>query len=136
MATRREYLASLNPPLAKPNSRGRFSLAAKAELVRAKDAGMKFDDDGGAGSEEPAPHIEQTPYVPPPIISKPKIRDIKRVIGYTEEGYKVASDVCFKCSEHVTRCNCRGGIYPSKIVVRWDAESEEYGQTLDSPVRV
>jgi len=44
MTTQREYLCSLNPPLAKP-SRGRFSQAAKDALAAARATGMTFDDD-------------------------------------------------------------------------------------------
>lgn len=44
MGTRREYLASLTPPLAKANSRGRLSAAAHAAIDEAVKNGMTFTD--------------------------------------------------------------------------------------------
>lgn len=131
MPTKREYLVSKG--LAKPG-RGRFSREAVAALERARQDGTVFDDeDGSAGPEEgPAP----TPYIPPRIRDYPIKRDIKRVIGYTSGGSKVSSDICFKCSLHVKRCACTGGITASPIVARWDEESEPYGRPIDIPVLV
>jgi hypothetical protein len=130
MATKREYLVSKG--LAKP-TRGRFNKAALAELERARQDGMTFDDDEGVGSEESEPAPPPQPYVKPEIYSPPVRRDIDSVIGYTDEGAKVVSDVCFFCCQHVTRCDCREGIVPSPIVTRWDPESEPYGAPLTSP---
>jgi hypothetical protein len=137
MQTEREYLASLTPPLAISGARGRFSKAAKAELVRARAAGMVFQEkvttasthtDSDASVSIP----RDTPVVYPPIKSKPKIRKIKNVKGRTKEGYLVSSDVCFKCCEHVQRCDCKAGIYPSSIVEYWEPDSSEFG--IDLPV--
>lgn len=134
--SKREYLASLTPPLAKPPpSRGRFSRAAEAELVRARAGGMVFSDDESkprVTEDTPAP----VPYVPPKVKSKPVVRDIKRVTGFTEEGYEVASDLCMACHEHVSRCDCPKGIKASSIVVRWSEESAPYGAPIDQPVPV
>ena len=44
MGTRRDYLASLTPPLAKANSRGRLSAAAHAAIDEAVKNGMTFTD--------------------------------------------------------------------------------------------
>jgi len=43
MATKREYLASLTPPLAKNPGRGKFSTAAHEALAKAESEGMTFD---------------------------------------------------------------------------------------------
>ena len=52
----RAYLASLTPPLAKENSRGRFSREAKAALVEARSNGVTFgsEDDSQGNSLAPA----------------------------------------------------------------------------------
>lgn len=130
MATKREYLVSKG--LAKP-TRGRFNKAALAELERARQDGMTFDDDEGVGSEDSEPAPLPEPYVPAPVYSKPVVRDIQSVTGFTAEGAKVVSDVCFFCCEHVTRCDCRNGIHASPIVVRWADESIPYGEPLTNP---
>lgn len=135
--SKREYLAGLNPPLAKPPpARGRFSRAALAELARAEAAGMSFSD--GVSSEKAAvsSNDEPAPYVPAKIYSKPVVRDIDKVTGYTPEGYLVASSVCMKCCEHVSRCDCYDGIHASKIVARWSDESAQYGAPIDQLARV
>jgi hypothetical protein len=132
MPTKREYLISKD--LARPG-RGRFSREAVAELERARQSGMTFDDEGGAGSAdaEPAPSLpEYSP--PPPIKNYPVLRDLQYVEGYTEEGHKVQSGVCFKCGLHVSRCPCSAGITASKITARWDPEFEKYGKPIDTPV--
>lgn len=127
MPTKREYLISKG--LAQPG-RGRFSREAVAALERARQDGVTFDDEGvGSGNPEPAPR-------PRPKVNDPVLRDIQHVTGYTEEGYKVQSGVCFKCSRHVSRCACRAGITASPIVVRWDEDSEEYGRTIDNAVQL
>jgi hypothetical protein len=136
--TEREYLAGLTPPLAIAGARGRFSKAAKAELVRARAAGVIFADKipaKSAPSENDSDFsglVADSPVVYPPIKSKPKIRKIKNVKGRTKEGYLVSSDVCFKCCEHVQRCDCKAGIYPSSIVEYWEPDSSEFG--IDLPV--
>lgn len=45
--TEREFLASLNPPLAKAGARGRFSTAATAALAKARAEGFGFIGDKG-----------------------------------------------------------------------------------------
>jgi hypothetical protein len=134
--TEREYLASLNPPLAIAGARGRFSKAAKAELVRAREAGITFAEKGPVVSKTDGniPKESYEPVVHPPIKSNPIVRDIDAVRGYTEEGYLVESGVCMRCCEHVKRCACRAGITPASIVVRWHEDSEQYG--IDLPVLV
>lgn len=124
MPTKREYLVSKN--LARPG-RGRFSREAVAALERARQEGVIFDDEDGAGSADAEP-------APPsyPKINDPVLRKISHVTGYTEDGYKVQSGVCFKCSAHVSRCACRAGITASPIVARWDEDSEKYGRTIDN----
>jgi hypothetical protein len=53
--TERAYLASLNPPLAKENARGRFSREAKAALVTARDNGITFGEGADSqGNSSPA----------------------------------------------------------------------------------
>ena len=53
-STEREYLASLTPPLAKENSRGRFSREAKAALVDARATGVTFgSEDDSLGNQLP-----------------------------------------------------------------------------------
>ena len=53
-STEREYLASLTPPLAKENSRGRFSREAKAALVEARANGVTFgSEDDSLGDRLP-----------------------------------------------------------------------------------
>ena len=129
----REYLASLTPPLAIPGARGRFSKAAKAELVRARSAGMTFTDGKVSVTISDGEIVdrEREPVVYPPIKSNPKIRDITSIQGYTSERHLVSSGVCFRCCENVARCHCHSGIHPSSIVVEWaDDESKHYGIDL------
>lgn len=53
-SSEREYLASLTPPLAKENSRGRFSKEAKAAIVEARANGVTFgSEDDSLGNPLP-----------------------------------------------------------------------------------
>lgn len=132
MPSKREYLVSKG--LAQPG-RGRFNKAALAELERARSSGTKFDDEKEAGSADADPAgIALSAPGPLVVKSLPKVRDIQHMIGFTDENTLVSSDICFKCSAHVTRCACRGGIYPSPIVTRWDSEYAKYGQDLGSVI--
>lgn len=135
MPSKREYLVSKG--LAQPG-RGRFNKAALAELERARASGVTFDDEKGAGSADADPDSSPgiAPSAPGPlkVVNLPKVRDITHMIGYTEEGTLVSSGICFKCSNHVSRCPCRGGIHPSSIVTRWDSEYAKYGQDLGSVI--
>jgi hypothetical protein len=129
MPTKREYLVSKG--LAK-NTRGRFNREAVAELERARASGMTFDDDenggeSGSSDEEPAP----SPYIPPRVRDYPVVRKLDSVVGFSPEGYRVVSDLCFKCSLHVSRCYCTG-ITPSPAVSRWDKKSAPYGIDLST----
>jgi hypothetical protein len=134
MPTRREYLAGLNPPLAKANSRGRLSKAALSEVARAKASGMSFSDEDGGGSSEPSPSPRSEPAGPVAVMRPdPVLRKIKHVEGFTPEGARVQSGICFKCSAHVSRCACRAGIKASPIVSRWSKASEKYGAPIDRP---
>jgi len=133
--TKRDYLASLTPPLAIPGSRGRFSKAGLAELARARSAGMVFTDDEPSKVEHRAEATEPAPYVPMPIRSKPVLRNIKKVSGFTIEGHLVEQGACMRCTEHVARCDCPQGIAPSRIIVRWSDESAPYGESLAEPAR-
>jgi hypothetical protein len=137
MKSRREYLASLTPPLAKSGVgvRGRFSRVAEAELARARASGMQFSDDKGTEVQDSAVTPEDAPYVPVRGPNEPIVRDIESVIGYTEQGWKVESAHCMRCALHVKRCTCRGGIRPSSIVARWDEASEPYVYPIDLPDR-
>lgn len=128
MPTRREYLSSLNPPLAKAKSRGRLSKAALAEVERARSSGITFSDEKEAGS------LEGEPASPPvaPWPPRPVVRNIKNVSGYTKEGTLVRSDICFRCASHVSRCHCGIGIKASPILTRWDKDSLQYGAPIDA----
>jgi hypothetical protein len=54
-ATERAYLASLNPPLAKENARGRFSREAKAALITARYNVITFGEGADSqGNSSPA----------------------------------------------------------------------------------
>jgi hypothetical protein len=129
MPTKREYLVSKG--LAKAG-RGRFKREAVAELERARQSGITFDDEDGSGSSDPDSAIPLPgDYIPPKIKNYPVVRDLKYVEGYTEEGYKVQSACCFRCGQHVSRCPCSAGITASKIVARWDPEHEKYGKPID-----
>jgi hypothetical protein len=135
MQTERDYLASLDPPLAIAGARGRFSTAAKAELVRARAAGMIFREKGTPASthtdSDASDSIQRDlPVVYAPIKSPPIVRDIGSMKGYTVEGFLVETGVCMKCCQHVNRCPCKAGIAPSSITVRWHKDSKEYGIDL------
>jgi len=149
METQREYLARLG--LAKPGTRGRFSLAAKAELERARLSGMTFSDSTKAVPKKAAKTPKTTnteegefdslipdesPVEYPKIPEKPKLRNIGRVIGYTAEGNKVASDICLSCAHHVNVCSCSGGIEVSPIVATIYPESEPYCKPLANSILV
>jgi len=150
MLSKRDYLASLNPPLAISGARGRFSKAAQAHIARVEADGMKFSDGGGlprpdlsAGRSLPStdldgfPTTEHLPVVYPKLDNDPVIRDLKTIQGYTDTGTLVESGVCFKCTRHVSRCNCSAGIFPSPIVVRWARKIDaEYGMPLDKILAV
>lgn len=53
MVSKREYLAGLNPPLAKFPSRGKFSKDAHAAIAKAEAEGMVFDDPAPVKSDKP-----------------------------------------------------------------------------------
>lgn len=130
MTTRREYLSGLTPPLAGRTSRGRLSKAALAEVERARSNGMTFSDEKdsvGSVIQEPT-----EPSLPPLVRVKPNPvqRKISSVTGYTSEGAKVSSDLCFRCSSHVSRCACKSGIKASHITARWDKDSLQYGTPI------
>lgn len=55
LQTRREYLAGLNPPLAKANSRGRLSKEAHDAINDAVANGVKFKDMPGVAVEGTTP---------------------------------------------------------------------------------
>lgn len=145
MLSKRDYLASLTPPMAIAGARGRFSKAAQAHLVRVEAEGMEFSD--GRGSTEPLPSADHSdlqareivPVIYPKMDNDPVVRDLETIQGYTEptplspDGTLVESGVCFKCTWHVSRCKCRAGISPSPIVSRWAREIDrQYGEVLDS----
>lgn len=134
MQTQREYLSGLNPPLAKPGSRGRFSLAAQSALADARAQGTVFADGKGvvvSTGDDPFPNTDLVPRVYPKLRERPVVRDIKAIQGYTPEGHLVSSGICFKCASHVSRCNCRLGIAASPIVARWTDDHAQYGAPID-----
>jgi hypothetical protein len=132
MPSKREYLISKG--LAQPG-RGRFSREATAELERARQAGVVFSDErAGSAQADPESSVPlPAGWTPPaPVKNYPVLRDLKSMIGYTAEGARVESGICFKCGMHVSRCPCRSGITSSKITARWDPECEKYGKPIDS----
>jgi hypothetical protein len=132
MPTKREYLISKD--LARPG-RGRFSREAVAELESARKSGVVFSDEGPVLADPEASVPLPTGWSPPkPLKDYPVLRNIKSMVGYTEEGYKVESGYCFKCSLHVSRCPCSQGITASKIVATWDPEYEKFGRPIDTPI--
>jgi hypothetical protein len=54
------------------------------------------------------------------------LRESRTLYGLNKEGYKVAFVMCSDCNEHMSYCNCVGGVKaPSQIV-----------RPLDSLVRI
>jgi NAD-dependent dihydropyrimidine dehydrogenase PreA subunit len=125
MTTARDYLASKG--LAIAGARGKFSHAAKAELTRALNEGVTFEDWDGNGrvkavaanprvrneprtitidgevfiEPEPAP---RTPIPPAPI------RREETIIQVIDRfGIKVNLDHCHQCGRCVQKCACRVG---------------------------
>jgi hypothetical protein len=134
MKTRREYLAGLNPPLAKAKARGRLSREATAEIERALESGMKFSDVHGPENDEETYLVtDPGPREYKPLPPQPKQRSIVRMVGFDSDGHKISSDICFKCTYHVTLCSCRAGIYGSSSIARWSKESAKFGAPLDAP---
>jgi len=136
MATKREYLAGLTPPLAKPG-RGRFSAAAKDALAEAEARGVVFDDaaptvktpkvekveSASADSEQ---HGRALPLVEPsrplagPVYGdkfnvRPKVRDVKSMTGQDSEGRDIAFANCARCLSHVAYCRCKNIKAPSYV---------------------
>lgn len=137
MVTQREYLAGLG--LAKPGTRGRFSLAAKAEIARAIADGMSFSDTKRESKNVDDPDgllPDESPIVFPPLPDRPKLRSIDRVIGYTKQGDRVAQAECLRCAYHVNYCSCLGGITLSGIISSVDDASKEYCQPVADSVLV
>lgn len=129
MPNKRDYLVSKG--LAKPG-RGRFSREAVAALERARQQGVVFEGEVRVDSGEPESAL------PPAAVVRddPIVRDIKTVTGYTQEGAKVQSGICFRCSKFVGRCACKLGITASPIVARWDKDSEVHGRPIDTLARI
>ncbi len=119
--TPREYLMSLNPPLAKAG-RGRFSREAKAALEAAIKSGMVFDEPVKATAPvarpRPAPKpdlwtTEGEPALPPepePVVYKPRIdrivRNVESLWAEDPEFGKTEFFTCRNCSMHVKFCKC------------------------------
>lgn len=134
MQTRREYLAGLNPPLAKAKARGRLSREAIAEIERALASGMKFSDlQSPENSEETFLVTDPGPREYKPLPPQPKQRSIDRMVGFDSDGHKIASDICFNCKYHVNLCSCVGGIKGSSSIARWSKKSAKYGAPIDVP---
>lgn len=91
------------PPAARPRS-------SKPKPVSTKHANVQATD--------LKPEIKP---VPKPV----KARKIGKITGYTIEGYKVVSDLCFACNSHVDWCRCPK-ITPSSIVATLDPDSHPY----------
>lgn len=150
MVTKRDWLASLTPPLAKPG-RGRFSREAIAAIAKAESEGMVFDDPAPSkpaprpmpkpstkvpGISEAvaknlpgvtnAPVVNETtepPMIAPEVKPQSLVRDVKSLNGYTKEGWKVNFATCAKCANHVKYCKCSGGPHAPSIVVTLDEGS-------------
>jgi hypothetical protein len=135
MQTQREYLASKG--LAIAGSRGRFSREGKAELERARGAGVEFSDSRMVITEvDEWINPDSLPATFPPLREYPVLRDLSVIQGYSPEGHLVSSGLCFKCARHVSRCPCSQGITASPIVDRWTKEHKKYGAPIDSPSQV
>jgi hypothetical protein len=135
MQTRREYLAGLNPPLAKAKARGRLSREATAEIERAIASGMKFSDvhKNVENGEETLLVTDPGPAVYKPFPPQPEQRSIGRMVGYDSDGHKISSDICFRCKYHVNLCSCPAGIKGSSSIARWSKKSSQYGTPIDVP---
>lgn len=116
----RDYLASLNPPLAIANSRGRFSGAAIAELENQVGQGNTFIDwpkkdivvtKKAATKSKPAQTVSvkavstETPYETPDEIW-PEYVQFGAMIDnkFVETGYR---EVCANCRRSLRWCYCR-----------------------------
>jgi hypothetical protein len=132
MQTQREYLASKG--LAIAGARGRFSREAKAELERVRAEGMEFSDSRVVTAEVDTVNPDSNPVTFPPLREYPVQRDLKAIQGYTAEGHLVSSGLCFRCTQHVSRCPCRAGITASPIVVRWTKKHKKYGAPIDPTI--
>lgn len=148
MPTKREYLASLNPPLAKPG-RGRFSAAAKLALAEAEANGVVFtdvtsltkespesssDDSEHSGPRNSGGRSASTDWKPEPISSlptfptygtkynlEPKVRNVSQVLGKDSEGRDIAFAECARCHSHVNFCHCTAGIKAPAYVAVFDS---------------
>jgi hypothetical protein len=129
MATQREYLAGLNPPLAKLG-RGKFSKEAHAALAEAIANGVTFDEPAYkiAKVKEVATEGAEAPsQLPRPVraverayqISPQKrVRQVKCMYGEDSSGHVVGFALCQRCTYHVSLCSCKSGPKPPSIVVK------------------
>ena len=123
MQTMREYLAGLNPPLAKMG-RGRFSAAAKAEIEKQLAAGMQFSDSPGNSApvktkKDSAPKKEKKPASVSGSFGDTPDKIWHNAQWYVEEnGKKIplsGIEVCRTCGYSLDYQACRIPTYPSVI---------------------
>jgi hypothetical protein len=129
MATKREYLAGLNPPLAKLG-RGKFSKEAHEALAAAEAAGVTFDEPSYkiAKVKEVATEGAEAPsQLPRPVraverayqISPQKrVRQVKCMYGEDSSGHVIGFALCQRCTYHVSLCSCKSGPKPPSVVVK------------------
>lgn len=126
MTTARDYLATKG--LAIAGARGKFSHAAKAELTRALNEGVTFEDWNHNGrvkavSANPRVHnkevktitidgevfVEPAPAPRTPIPPAPVRRDETMIQVIDQFGIKINIDHCTVCTRSVRKCACRKG---------------------------
>jgi len=102
---KREWL--VRKGLAKANSRGRFSTAAKEALRKAEADGVVFDTS--------APVTARLLTVPEDI--EPPVRDIgDELEGWTRGGFSFAFSNCRACGKNINYCKCSDGIVAPAII--------------------
>ena len=109
---KREYLRSLGFEV---GERGRFSAEMKTALKNFQEQGGKLEQKTGK-RDDGLPEVEPSiviPHVPP----QEKMREAKTLFGTSPEGYKISFVMCFDCSQHMSYCNCDGGVKaPSSVI--------------------
>lgn len=104
--TKREYLRNLGFEV---GERGRFNDAMKHALESYEADGGKFEDPASKNNYKPPINFQSYEQTP--------LRPSRKLVGHTSEGYLVGFVTCRQCAQHMTYCNCPGGILAPSIVI-------------------
>ncbi len=127
---KREYAISLG--LAQPG-RGRLSREAHAAIVKAQADGYQFDEKPTTQPTVINEDGEKVAYSRPVQV---KVRNVSKLIGYTEDGFKVGFTHCSTCGYHANFCKCPTIGLPHVVKTLDQTSIEMLGWKYDSRAEV